>query len=161
MSVVVSDSSPIRALDHLNLTLLLQRIYGEVLVPPGVAKELESRASALPPLDCTAIPGLRIQAPRDAKQVQHLQQTLDQGESEAIVLALEVGAAALLVDERAARSVALSLGLKPVGVLATLVRAKEIGMIPAVKPLMDRLRAGIGFRISPALYAEIARLAAE
>lgn len=74
---------------------------------------------------------------------------------------MEVHASALLVDERAARSVAISLGLKPVGVLAMLVRAKEERLVAAVRPLMDQLGAGIDFRISPALYAEISRLAGE
>ncbi len=161
MSVVVSDTSPIRALDHLGLTSLLEGIYGEVLVPPGVAEELRDPESALPPLDWARIPGVRVQAPTDAVRVEQLRQTLDRGESEAIALALEVRAAALLADERMARAVARSLGLKPVGVLATLVRAKQKGLVTAVGPLMDWLRAGIGFRISPALYKEISRLAGE
>lgn len=104
---------------------------------------------------------MRVQAPTDINLVKSLLQALDQGESEAIALALEVHAAALLVDEREARSVAISLGLKPVGVLAMLVRAKQEGFITAVRPLMDRLRAGIDFRISPSLYVEISRLAGE
>lgn len=161
MSVVVSDTSPIRALDHLKLTPLLERLYGEVLIPPGIADELADPASALPPLDWSNVPGLRMQAPTDTARVAQLLSTLDRGEAEAIALALEVHAAALLVDEREARSIALSLGLKPVGVLAMLVRAKGMGLIPAVCPLMDRLRSGIGFRISPMLYTEISRLAGE
>ena len=42
MSVVVSDTSPIRALKHLKLTSLLTQLFGEVLVPPGVADELRN-----------------------------------------------------------------------------------------------------------------------
>lgn len=161
MSVVVSDTSPIRALDHLGLTTLLERLYGDVLIPPGVAEELRDPDSTLPPLDWASIPGVRVQAPTDAGRVTQLLQTLDRGESEAIALALEVRAAALLADERMARSVAVSLGLKPIGVLAMLVQAKQEGLVTTVRPLMDRLRAGIDFRISPALYAEISRLASE
>lgn len=161
MSVVVSDTSPIRVLNHLQLTPLLERLYGEVLIPPGVADELADPASALPPLNWSTVPGLRLQAPTDAARVAQLLDTLDRGEAEAIALALEVKAAALLVDEREARSVALSLGLRPVGVLAMLVRAKGAGFIPAVKPLMDEVRRAIGFHISPVLYAEISRLAGE
>ncbi len=65
MSVIVSDTSPIRALDHLKLTSLLKRLYGEVLIPPSVAEELCAPDSALPPLEWTSIPGLRVQAPTD------------------------------------------------------------------------------------------------
>jgi predicted nucleic acid-binding protein len=161
MTVVVSDTSPIRALDFLKLTFLLKELYGDVLVPPGVATELSDPNAALPPLDWEAIPGLRVQVPRDVARIEQLLQTLDRGESEAIALALEVRAAAILVDERAARAVAASLGLKPVGVLAMLLRAKERGLIPVVRPLMDQLRSGIDFRISSTLHAEISRLAGE
>jgi uncharacterized protein len=161
VSAVVSDTSPIRALDHLGLTFVLQRFYGEVLVPPGVAQELRDPLSALPPLKWSSIPGLRVQAPKDMARVDMLLQTLDRGESEAIALALEIRAEALLVDEREARSVAVSLGLKPIGVLAMLVRAKEESLVDEVKPLMDRLRSGIDFRISQALYEQISSLAGE
>jgi predicted nucleic acid-binding protein len=161
MSVVVSDTSPIRALVYLELTGLLQQFYGEVLIPPGVANELADSDSALPRLDVNSVPGLRVQAPSDAVRVRELEELLDHGESEAIALALEVHADALIVDERAARSVAVGLGLKPVGVLAMLVRAKEEGLVDAVKPLTDRLRLGIDFRISTSLYSEIMRLAGE
>jgi len=161
VSVVVSDTSPIRALDHLGPTSLLEKFYGEVLIPPGVADELRDPDSALPPLELANIPGVRVQAPHDAAQVERLQQVLDRGESEAITLAIEVNAAALLVDERAARTVAASLGLKSIGVLAALLRAKVEGLVDAVRPLMDQLRTGIDFWISPSLYAEICRLADE
>lgn len=161
MTVVVSDTSPLRALDHLKLTWLLQSLYGEVLIPPAVAQELQDPASALPPLDWRSVPGVTVRAPVDKKRVEDLTQTLDQGEAEAICLGLEVRASALLVDERAARAVAASLGLRPVGVLAVLVRAKELGHISEVRPLLDLLRTDIGFYISRPLYAEIVRLAGE
>ena len=161
MSAVVSDTSPIRALDHLRLLSLLTELYGEILIPPGVASELRNPESALPPLEWTSIPGVRLQAPSDAARVTALRAELDLGESEAIALALEVHASALLVDERAARSIAASLGLKSVGVLAMLVEAKHRGLAASVGPLMAQLQTGIGFHISPALYSEVLRLAGE
>lgn len=161
MRVVVSDTSPIRALDHLGLCSLLSAFYEEVLIPPGVAEELSDPSSALPPLHWKSIRGVRVQAPTDAARVAELLVALDQGESEAIALAVEIGADALLVDERAARRVAASFGIRTVGVLAMLVRAKEEGQVKAVGPLMESLRTGIGFHISGSLYAEVLRLAKE
>ncbi len=76
MSVVVSDTSPIRALDHLKLTSLLERSYGEVLIPPSVAAELRDPDSALPMLDWASIPGLRMQAPSDLAKVEELLRVL-------------------------------------------------------------------------------------
>lgn len=161
MSVVVSDTSPIRALDHLRMLSLLRELYGEILIPPGVAAELLNPDSALPPLDWKTIPGVTLQAPTDAARVSALREELDLGESEAIALALEVHASALLVDERAARAIAASLGLKSVGVLAMLVEAKRRGLTPSLGPLMHQLQTGIGFHISPILFSEVLRLAGE
>jgi len=139
----------------------LKRLYGDILVPPGVVAELRDADAPVPPLDWASIPGARVQAPHDLARVAGLRETLDLGESEAIALALEVDAAALLVDERAARAVAESLGLRPVGVPAMLVRAKHRGFVAAVGPLMDRIRSGIGFRISASLYATMPQRAGE
>lgn len=47
MAVVVSDTSPIRALGHLGLIDLLRELYGEVLLPPAVDAELRNPAAGL------------------------------------------------------------------------------------------------------------------
>src|SRR5689334_650360 len=40
MPVVVSDTSPVRALAHLNLLTVLPALFGRVLIPPIVQREL-------------------------------------------------------------------------------------------------------------------------
>lgn len=161
MNAVVSDTSPLRALHHLALTSLLAQLYGEVFITPAVASELSAPAAGVPPLLWRKVSGLRLREPRDTRLVASLLERLDGGESEAIALALQLKATAILMDEREARAVAVSLGLRPVGVLALLVRAKERGQVHAVRPLVDRLRAELGFRVSDQLYGEISRLANE
>jgi len=49
---------------------------------------------------------------------------LDAGESATIALALELGASRILLDETDGRTVAKALGLRPIGVLGVLLRAK-------------------------------------
>lgn len=63
MSAVVSDTSPIRALDHLELTLLLKHLYGEVLIPPGVVEEPRDPNSALPPWSGRGFPACESKHP--------------------------------------------------------------------------------------------------
>lgn len=84
--------------------------------------------------------------------IQSLEQTLDPGESAAIALASERNADRLLIDERLGRRIATQYGLKIRGILGILVNAKEEGLIPAAKPLLDRLVNEAGFRVSQALY---------
>ena len=156
MAIVVSDTSPIRALYHLGQLSLLETLFGEMIVPPAVAAELAAPRRAFPPIYATTIGYLRVRAPLDLARVTSLQQKLDPGESEAIALPLELGAD-LLIDESTGRSEARRLGLQPVGVLAVLVRGKQAGAVPAVMPLVERLQVDFGFFIS----AELAQVIRE
>ena len=156
MSIVVSDTSPIRALHQLGLISLLETLFGEVLVPPAVVAELAAPRRAFPSIDVASVACLRVTAPKDQSQVAILRRTLDAGESEAIALALELGAD--LIDEASGRSEARRLGIQPVGVLAVLIRGKKSGAVSAVMPLVDRLRDDFGFFVSTHLAGTIRQL---
>src|SRR5262249_23248954 len=151
------DTSPIRALAHLSLLTLLQELFDEVLVPPAVDVELRNPPEGLPRVDVRDFEFVTIETPRDRNKVQDLLKVLDPGESEALVVALEIGVSAILIDETAGRAMAKKLGLLPIGVLGILVRAKQRGLIPGVRSLLDRLRGELGFFISDQLHAEILR----
>jgi predicted nucleic acid-binding protein len=64
---------------------------------------------------------------------------LDPGEFAALVLAVEIHADAVLVDERVGHEFALKLGLRPLGVLGILLRAKSSGLLSEVRPALDNL----------------------
>jgi uncharacterized protein len=88
LAIIVSDTSPIRALAHLDLLVLLDAHFGEVLVPPAVATELLHPPSGLPLVDVGKLSFVEIRIPGNLNQVQELMETLDPGESEALALAL-------------------------------------------------------------------------
>jgi uncharacterized protein len=159
--IVVSDTSPLRALAHLNLLSLLPEFFGEVWIPPTVARELEHPRGAVAPLFPQRFPWLRIEAPRDAAQVAELLKQLDRGEAEAIALARELKASGILVDESEARAVAKQMGFEAIGTLGLLIRAKQANRVILVRPLVDRLRKETRFYVSDALYDEVVRLAGE
>ena len=69
-----------------------------------------------------------------------LRTTIDVGERSAIALGFELNAT-LLIDDRRARRVAVELGRPVIGTLALLLRAREQGSVPALRPLMERLQA--------------------
>jgi predicted nucleic acid-binding protein len=159
--IVVSDTSPIRALAHLELVDLLDALYGEVFIPPAVVFELERRTQRFAPFYVRLYPFLKIVAPTDNGQVSELLAILDPGEAESIVLAEEIRADQLLMDELKGRAEAVRRGLKPMGVLGVLLRAKEQAILTAVIPLLEQLEQAINFFVSPALRAEIRRQSTE
>lgn len=161
LAVVVSNTSPVRALAHLGLLELLPHLFGQVLIPPAVAAELRGPPAGRLTVDVGQLPFLQIQAPQYQARVGQFRQSLDPGESEALALALEVQAPAILMDEVAGRATAMQVGLQPIGVLGILLRAKQRSLVPDVKPLMDRLEAELGFFLSAAVRAEVLRLAGE
>jgi uncharacterized protein len=159
--IVVSDTSPIRALAHLGRVDLLHSLFGEVLVPPAVEFELQMPPPARAVVDLTAWNFIRVESPRDVSRVQQFRRSLDAGESEALALALERSAAILLMDEAKGRAAATGLGLTVVGTLGALVRAKAAGLVPRVRPLMDSLEDELGFFVSAKLRAEVLAAANE
>jgi len=67
----------------------------------------------------------------------------------------------VLIDESLGRHIALSLGLKTVGVLSLLVSAKRLHHVDRVEPLLETLAQRISFRISPSLRKRILNDAGE
>lgn len=151
--VIVSNTSPISNLLIIGESSLLQQIYPKILIPPAVHTELTRLAILQSKILSLFDAGwLEIQSPTNLQLLYTLNQTLDPGESEAIALAVELSAARLLIDERLGRSVATTYGLKLRGLLGILIHAKQQGLIPVLKPILDRLINQAGFRVSQALY---------
>lgn len=161
MAVVVSDTSPLRALAHLERLEWLDELFADVVLPPTVAYELENPPTNLPPVDVSAWTFLSVRTPQHTERVAELRLVLDAGESEAIALAEELKAEIVLMDELAGRGVAMNAGLTVLGTLGVLVRAKQQGLCPAIRPILDRLQQEINFFISPALRQRALNLAGE
>jgi predicted nucleic acid-binding protein len=146
--VVVSDTSPIRGLNSLGLLDLLERLYGTVLIPRAVAHELIKPGDGSTPVDLARISSLRIEAVVGSKLLDSLAAQLDPGEAEAIALAVERNASLLLIDERRGLARAAALGLRTTGLVGVLIDAKQQGHLPAIAPLLARLRDQFDFFLS-------------
>jgi uncharacterized protein len=161
VAIVVSDTSPIRALHHLHLLNLLEAIYGKVYLPDAVAQELRRPSRRFPAFEAQECQFILIESPRDQGRVRALEEDLDDGEASALVLALERSADYVLIDEREGRRIARSLGLTVVGVLGVLLEAKRRKLIPTMRPLVERLQVELDFRLTSKLVAEVLKQAGE
>ncbi len=161
MSIVVSDTSPIRALDHIGCLPLLVDFFGRVLIPVAVARELAAPRRDFRAIQVADHPFLEVIDATDRGRVDDLRKSLDLGEAEAIALACEVNADAILIDERRGRAAAGRFGLTIIGTMGLLVRAKREQKIAAVRPLLDALMDELEFFVAADLRIEILRQAGE
>ena len=151
--IVVADTSPIRYLILIEHVHVLPALYGHVVVPPAVIVELnQERTPDLVRTWLSTMPEwLHVQAPKQALTAPRT--ILGAGEREAIALAVELSADALLMDDRDAREEAKRLGVPVLGTLRVLVDASEHGLAD-LSTAFDRLRQ-TNFRASEPLLKRL------
>lgn len=159
--IVVSDTSPLIALSRIGQLDLLRALYGEVYIPATVAEEAFAQAHAPGAPEIAARKWIVVRVPTHTDLLPALAGELDAGEAAAIALAVEIDTKLLLMDERRGRRAASRLGLSVVGVLGILLEAKQQGMIPRLRPLLDALRTSESFYMTDALYEHVLQEAGE
>jgi predicted nucleic acid-binding protein len=157
--LVVSDTTAITNLLKINLLDLVRKVYREILIPQAVYEELSKLPNQKKIIDNAK--WIKIKSIKDESLAQKLRSRLDPGESEAIVLALELKSDILIMDENAGRRIAKEYGLTIIGLLGILIGAKKRGYIKSVKPHMIDLIENHGFRISESVYNQVLKLAKE
>jgi len=163
--IIVSDTSPITNLAAISQLDLLQKLYTGIIIPTAVYNEMVKVDKVVPgAVEVQTLHWIKKQAVVNSQRVilvQESQENIDLGEAEAIVLALELKADLLLMDERRGRVVGTSYGLQITGLLGVLVQAKQKMLIPSVKVLIDQLIEKADFRVSNQLYTTILQSAEE
>ena len=84
----------------------------------------------------------------------YLKQQIDDGESEAIVLALELKADVILLDDADARRIARTLGPNVKGTIGILLLAWNKGLLNNIETKIRELRSK-GYRLSDKIYENI------
>lgn len=158
---VVSNTSPLTHLAAIGQFGLLGQIYGQLSIAEGVWDELNAFEHAWSGRAETASASWlgRFEV-RNTPLVETLRRDLDRGEAETIALALEVQVDLVLMDEREGRHAAQRLGLGTVGVVGVLLDAKQQGLLTAVRPAFDALRAA-RFYLGGPVYRKGLELAGE
>ena len=152
--IVVSDTSAISALLKIGRADLLAGIYGEIFIPEAVRRELLVVHPEIPDFIST-----RVIA--DLAFFSKLRREIDEGEAEAIVLAKELAADELLIDETVGRSVAMREGIQVIGLLGVILESKLRGLVPSARLIIGQLETETSFYVASLLKETILRAAGE
>lgn len=157
--IIISDTSPVTNLIQIDHLFILKQLFNQVIIPGSVYAELCEIPKQKKILDSES--WILTKQVVDLQLVSQMEKELDKGEAESIALALQLHADYLLIDEIRGRHIAAEKGLKIVGLLGILVKAKERGIIASAKLLLDRLMNDAGFRIHASLYDRLVELSGE
>jgi predicted nucleic acid-binding protein len=155
VSAVVSDTSPLHYLIECQSIEILPALFQQVLIPPTVHRELQHPKT--PPIVrawAQNLPGwVSLKSPTVVDHTLNV----DEGEKEAICLAREVNAAALLIDDRKGRSEAIRCGLRVTGTIGVLEAAAQRGLLD-LPVVIQRLRLTSARLDEKVIQAVLARI---
>lgn len=146
-NIVISDTSCLILFHKIEEFDLLYKVYTNLITTPEVADEFSEK---LPDW-------ISVVSVKDIKYKELLGTQVDLGEASALALAKEVENPLLLLDDLKARKLAQKLNLKFTGTLGVIHKAKQLGVIERVQPLIDKLLA-TDFRISEHIITELLKL---
>ncbi len=160
MPEVISNTSPMQYLHQTGCLELLPAIYGEVIVPGGVVRELavgRQLGGDLPVVD--ALSWIKVREV-GTERLLPLAVDLGQGEREVLALAVRSTDSLAILDDRLARRYAKALEVQLTGTLGVLLRAKADGHLDLVGPMVTRLEE-LGFRLDQSTRISVLELAGE
>lgn len=138
--VIISDTSCLIILNKIGELDLLRRLYNTVTITHDILLEYGEQ---LPDW-------IEVQQAKDQYRQQLLEMQIDKGEASAIALALESADNIVILDDWKARKLAERLGLSVTGTLGVIIKARNTGLIPSIKPYLEKIRE-TNFRISDEL----------
>ena len=148
--IVISDTSCLIALDRIDYLHILRETFNHILTTPEIEQEFGQK---LPDW-------IHIQKNKDDNKKRELEISVDKGEASAIALALEIRNCTLIIDEKKGRELAKKLHIDIIGTLKVILLAKQKGIIPRVKPLIEQLQRD-NFRLAKNIVNQIIKESGE
>lgn len=136
----VANASPLILLGKVGQLGLLAELADEVVIPEMVAREVSAKPDGKQAIDeLSRTSGVRLEPDRLVSKVI---EAWDLGPGESQVLAVSDGGpgARAVLDDLEARRCAASIDVPVIGTLGVVLRAKRKGIVPAARPVLQRLR---------------------
>ena len=159
MLKVISNTTPLLSLLKIDKLNLLKELYGKIIIPEAVFREIENGKEKPYYKDLTKIDWIEIQKIKNKSSRAYFTD-LDEGEAEVLILANEQNADLIIMDEIIGRRYVKHLGINLTGTIGVLLKAKNRGLIGSVKNLLTELTEK-GTWLNPDLISKILMLADE
>lgn len=127
--IVVSDTSPLNYLILIGEEYILTKLFGRVVIPQAVFDELQDAGASLQVRGWSQNPPDWVTVRQPTLIPANSLDLLDKGEREAILLAQELSADLLLVDDKQARQAAVNLGVAITGTVGIIDKAARADLI--------------------------------
>lgn len=155
MLKIISNTTPLISLLKIDRLDLLRGVYEEIIVPKAVFDEIERGKIKPYYADISQLDWVQILPIKNKASLLYFLD-LDQGEAEVIVLATEIRADLVIIDETLGRRFAKHANLRVTGTLGILIKAKQLGLIDKILPLIDAMQSQgiwIGERLKASILA--------
>jgi predicted nucleic acid-binding protein len=160
--IIVSNTTPLIGLASIQRFHLLQELFSKLFIAQAVYHEavVEGYEIGGAKHEVSTADWIQTVQVKNRLAVNVLLDELDLGEAETIVLAGELHADWVLMDEKKGRMKLNQLGLKKIGTLGLLLKAKQVGLLHAVRPEIQSLCKN-GFSLSQRVIDEVLQQANE
>lgn len=136
--IIVANTTPIISLASIGRLDLLEKVLGKIIIAQAVYDEIKAKRNyAYYEIDKANF--IEVRQIQGHLYKDFLLKELDLGEAETIILAKELNANFVIIDENLGYKMANSSGLSVVRTLAILLKAKEKGFVTELKPLLDEM----------------------
>jgi predicted nucleic acid-binding protein len=150
---VVSNTTPLCYLTLIGHVEILPKLYGNIHTTQKVLEELRHPDAPLSVCHWATTPPDWLKIHSDPEEPDQTLAALDPGERTALHLCDQLRSDVVLLDEAAARAVAVRRGLKVSGTLGVLCDAAQAGLLK-LPAALDLLRK-TNFRASPELWKSL------
>jgi predicted nucleic acid-binding protein len=140
MRKVVVNTTPLIALSHIGQLDILKKIYGEILIPNAVYNELSAKPDSICKIEVdNSKDWVRVEEIKNQMAKSMYKTQLHEGEVEVMILAQEVNADLVIIDDANAKKHAKYLKLPVTGTLGVLIKAKQSGYVDKLKPMLQMM----------------------
>lgn len=158
--IVVSNTTPLIGLAAIKRFALLHEFFGTIHIPQAVYNEIMDSEYVVGKNEVATASWIQTVQVTNQFAVEVLLDELDRGEAETIVLAHELQADWVLMDEKKGRRKLTQLGIPKVGTLGILLKAKQTGIVPTLRPELYALCTK-GFSLSQRVIDDVLQQAGE